>query len=48
MLQQSDKYLYFPYEYGGGLGSKTYDLVLLIRVALSLGGIFVIKKARAF
>ncbi len=46
MLQHSDKYLYFPYEYDGGLDSKTYDLVLLIRVALSLGKIPIIKQAR--
>ena len=46
MLQYSDKYLYFPYEYDGGLDSKTYDLVLLIRVALSLGRIPIIKEAR--
>ncbi len=46
MLQQSDKYLYLSYEYDGGLDSKTYDLVLLIRVALSLGRIPIIKEAR--
>ena len=46
MLQHSDKYLYFPYEYDGGLDSKTYDLILLIKVALSLGRIPIIKEAR--
>ena len=46
MLQHNDKYLYFPYEYDGGLDSKTYDLILLIRVALSLGRIPIIKEAR--
>ncbi len=46
MLQRSDKYLYFSYEYDGGLDSKTYDLVSLIRVALSLGRIPIIKEAR--
>ena len=46
MLQHGGKYLYFSYEYDGGLDSKTYDLVLLLRVALSLGRIPIIKEAK--
>ena len=46
MLQQSGKYLYLSYEYDGGLDSKTYDLELLIKVALSLGRIPIIKETQ--
>ena len=48
MLQQSDKYLYFSYQYDGSLDSKTRDLVLLMRVALSLRRIPIIKEAGTF
>ena len=44
MLQHPEKYLYIPYNRGGGLDSKLWDLEIIINAALSMRRVPIIKE----